>query len=174
MRFFYLLLVLFLFSCDRRVDVDNNREIMAYVPVYATQQNISKIEVQPVRPTQHAGKIYAYGRTLFQVEQNEGIHVIDNTDPQHAHKVAFLQVPLCSELSVKSGYLYTNNQDDLVVFDVTNMAAPKLVSRLANAFPKVNQAYPPFSGVYFECPDPSRGVVIDWVRTTVKEPKCRR
>lgn len=161
-------------SCQPQADRNTNGETIAYVPVYMSSQAINDIAVQPVKNTVHPGKIYAYGKTLFQVEQNEGIHIIDNTDPHQAHKIAFLKIPLCTEISIKSGYLYTNNQSDLVVFDISNLSAPKLVNRLANAFPPVNQAYPPFSNVYFECPDPSKGIVIDWIKTTVKGPKCRR
>lgn len=170
----YLLLMIVLASCQPQEDRNTNSQTTAYVPVYMSPQTINDIAVQPAKNTVHPGKIYAYGKTLFQVEQNEGLHIIDNTDPRQAHKIAFLKVPLCTEVSVKGGYLYTNNQSDLVVFDISNLSAPKLVNRLPNAFPPVNQAYPPFTNVYFVCPDPSKGIVVDWVRTTVKEAKCRR
>lgn len=127
------------------------------------------------KPTIHPGKIYAYGNYLFQVEENEGIHIIDNSDPQQAHKISFLKVPAASELAIKSNFLYTNNLDDLVVFDLSNINAPHLVKRVENAFPKINQEYPPFSNVYFECVDPSKGVVVGWEEKMVNElPKCRR
>jgi hypothetical protein len=49
-----------------------------------------------------------------------------------------------------------------------------LVNRIENAFPQINQEYPPFTGVYFECVDPSKGVVIGWEEKQIDQPKCRR
>ena len=154
--------------------INDRGSMMAYVPVYATAQEANSISVEPARPTVKAGKIYAYNQYLFQVEQSEGIHIIDNTNPQQAHKMAFIKIPLCSELAIKSGFLYTNNLNDLVVFNLNNIASPQLVNRIENAFPAISQEYPPFSNVYFECADPSKGIVIGWKQQPVDNPKCRR
>jgi hypothetical protein len=161
-----------LVSCDPVRD--ENFRTVAYVPVYATVQASKDINSESARATVHPGKIYAYGNYLFQVEQNEGIHVIDNSNVQQAHKIAFIKVPGASELAIKSNYLYTNNMNDLVVLDLSSIQSPKLTNRVANAFPLINQAYPPASNTYFECPDPSKGIVIGWEEKTIENPKCRR
>lgn len=147
---------------------------LAYVPVYASRNVVNDINVTTVKATLNAGKIYAYGAYLFQVEQYEGIHIIDNSIPKQARKIAFLKVPLCTEIAIKDNYLYTNNLNDLVVFNISNATAPQLVKRVAEVFPEVGQSYPPFSGVYFECPDPSKGIIIRWEQKSVKNPACRR
>jgi len=86
-----------------------------------------------------------------------------------------LKIPAASELAIKSNYLYTNNMDDLVVFDLSNITSPHLVNRINGAFPQISQKYPPFNGVYFECPDPSKGIVVGWEEKLLNEtPKCRR
>lgn len=172
MKYLAVLLALALVSCDPQQGFD--REITGYVPVYATQQAATSIAATTPKPTVHAGKIYAWNQYLFQVEQNEGIHIIDNSNPQQAHKISFLTVPGASEISIKSNFLYTNNLNDLVVIDLSTITAPQLVNRLVNAFPQFSQQYPPFSNVYFECPDPSKGVVIAWEEKLIKDPKCRR
>jgi hypothetical protein len=172
MRYLYLLLCLALCSCDPGSGIDS--KTTGYVPIYISKQDAGFIGTVAAKPTVVSGKIYAYGNYLFQVEQNEGLHIIDNTNPQQAHKIAFLKVAAASELAIKSGYLYTNNLDDLVVFDLSDISSPRLVNRIENAFPQVNQEYPPFAGVYFECVDPSKGVVIGWEEKQIDQPKCRR
>lgn len=172
MRLLCFFLLLLIFSCTP--DNLQIRQVNAYVPIYLTQTSDTAVGVKAVQATVNAGKIYAFGNYLFQVEQNEGIHIIDNQNPRLAQKIGFLKIPSASELAIKSGYLYTNHFNDLVVFDLASISSPKLVSRLANAFPQISQNYPPFTGVQFECPDPSKGVVIGWGEKLIESPKCRR
>ncbi|MGZ5287276.1 MAG: hypothetical protein ACXWB9_08840 [Flavisolibacter sp.] len=172
MRYLLIILVFSMAACEPVIIDQGSR--MAYVPVYASAQDANAISVEPVKPTVKAGKIYAYNQYLFQVEQFEGIHIIDNSNPQQAHKLAFIKIPLCSELAIKSGFLYTNNLNDLVVFNLSNISAPQLVNRVVNAFPAISQEYPPFDNVYFECVDPSKGFVVGWDQKPVENPKCRR
>ena len=172
MRYVLILLVVAV-SCIPDRDPANFSTV-GYRPIYASQQQASSISMEGVRPTTQAGKIYAYGNYLFQVEQNEGIHVIDNSVPQNAQKIAFIKVPTCSEIAIRSNFLYTNNVNDLVVIDISNIQSPQVVQRLAGAFPVINQSHPNQSGVYFECPDPSKGVVIGWKEEMITNAQCRR
>jgi hypothetical protein len=174
MRYCIPLLALFLYACQPADMRENNFDVMGYSPVYANAQTVNTIAVEPAKATTHPGKIYAYSTYLFQVEENEGIHIIDNAIPKQAHKIAFLKIPLCTELAIKSNKLYTNNLNDLVVFDLANVAAPQLVNRVQDAFPAIDQSYPPFTNTYFECADPSKGIVIGWERKMIHQPKCRR
>ncbi|MDQ3847106.1 MAG: hypothetical protein M3342_24285 [Bacteroidota bacterium] len=154
--------------------MNRTEQLMSFVPVYASKQVVSDIAVQAPKPTSAAGKIYAYGAYLFQVEQYEGIHIIDNTNPRQAKKIAFLKVPLCTEIAIRNNHLYTNNLNDLLVFNLDNTTAPQLVKRLGGVFPAVNQTYPPQSGVYFECVDPAKGIVVRWEQKRISNPACRR
>ncbi|HEX6333344.1 MAG TPA: hypothetical protein VFZ78_03895 [Flavisolibacter sp.] len=172
MRYIFLACICFL-SCEPYVE-RNTEDVLGYEPVYADLLAVTQTGVEASRPTTVPGKIYAYGDYLFQVEQNEGIHIIDNSNPQQAHKISFLKVPLCTEISIKSGFLYTNNVNDLVVFNLNNIQSPQLVHRLADAFPVIDQTYPPAQNTYFTCPDPSKGVVVGWEKKIIHQPKCRR
>jgi hypothetical protein len=88
-------------------------------------------------------------------------------------KRAFLSIPFNTDMAIRNNYLYANCVNDLVVIDLTEPLDPRVVSRTTDAFPMISQEYPPNSG-YFVCPDPSKGVVIDWKLETVKTPACRR
>ncbi len=105
---------------------------------------------------------------------NTGIHIIDNSNHNQPVKIAFLNLPLSTEIAVKGNYLYANNYVDLVVFDISQPANPKLVKRVSNIFPPENQQYPPYSNVYFQCPDKSRGLIVRWELQNIDIPNCRR
>ena len=170
-------LLLLLGSCT---NMTGNDELppttTAFKPVYAAIKFDAPVAMQPAKPTVNAGKIYAYGNYAFQVDQYTGIHIVANSRTTQAKKIGFLQVPFCTEIAIKNDYLYTNHNNDIVVFDLSNPAAPQLVKRLEDAFPAISitQEHPPFSNVYFECPDPSKGMVVDWVQQAVDKPQCRR
>ena len=159
-------------SCepDDRVSPSNGQ---AYVPVYMSVGEKNNIAVSSARATEKSGKIYAFGNYIFQNDLNKGIHIIDNTDRAHPQKIAFLNIPYSTEFAVKGNYIYANNLNDLVVVDIRDITHPVVVKRMENAFPYINQQYPQQSG-YFVCPDPARGIVVDWELQTVKSPNCRR
>jgi hypothetical protein len=170
----YLLLLLLppFFACVQ--DRNRSGQTMGYVPVYLPAATSHQISSGAPVATKNAGKIYAYQNYLFQVEQGQGIHIIDNSVPQQATKVAFINVPGCSEIAIKSNHLYTNNVNDLVVLSLANITAPALVSRQQGAFPQLENNYPPQTGVFFECVDPAKGIVIGWEQKMLSDPKCRR
>lgn len=168
-----LCLALILSACQGDTLSPANTDVPAYVPVYAQLSSLNDIATEAARPTQKAGKIYSYGNYIFQNELNQGIHIIERSQPQ-PRKIAFLKVPFCTEIAVKGNYLYTNSVSDMLVIDISNPQQPTIAKRIKDAFPVVNQDHPPFSNVYFECTDPSKGIVVDWELKTVKKANCRR
>ena len=174
MRILVASLFLMVASCVQSGSEEATGLVQGYVPVYASRQTVNTIVAQPARSTVNPGKIYAFGQYLFQVEQNEGIHIINNADPSTARKVAFLKVPMATEIAIKNSFLYTNNLNDLVVFSLANITEPKLVNRITNAFPVIDQKYPPSSNTFFECTDSSKGIVVNWELKMINQPKCRR
>lgn len=172
MKIFCLLIITcLLYACDTQ-DIEMQTS-NGYKPVYASSLNLGEIAFEGPRQTTRPGKIYSFGNYIFQNEINEGIHVIDNTVPAHAAKVAFMKIPYNTEMAIKDHYLYANRLDQLLVFDIRNPSAPLLVKELENIFPLPNQTYPPFQGVTFECADPSKGLIIDWELASGNF-KCRR
>lgn len=168
-------LSLALFSCTPDEPVNMSpAQTEAYAPVYASTQDITKISYEPGRKTEQAGKIYAARNYIFQNDLNKGIHIINNSSPANPEKIGFINLPYSNEIAVKGNFLYSNNLNDLVVFDITDVSKPQLVKRIQNVFPSVNQKYPPQSNVFFECPDAKKGIVISWEKKLLNDPKCRR
>ena len=162
------------FSCDR---TPGSKPVMreAWVPVYTNNTAaIKNISYGPARPTVNSGKIYTLGNRIYQVEQDSGIHIIDYTNPSSPQKLGFIRSFLCREVSVKNGLVYTNNFSDLVVIDASNLSNVREVTRTPEVFPDLALQYPNYTSVYFECPDPKKGIVIRWEKKTIDNAKCRR
>lgn len=148
--------------------------VSAYVPVYLSKIDAEKITQMPPQPIVNGGKIATLGNYVFQVEEDKGIHIINYTNPASPVKTAFINVPLCRELTLKGNYIYTNNMADLVVIDLSNPANINVSARIVNAFPDLSIQYPTANGAYFECPDASKGLVIAWELKQVNNPKCKK
>ena len=151
----------------------------AWVPVYTTNTaTIQTITYGSVRPTINSGKIYTEGNRIYQVELDSGIHIINYANPSSPQKLGFIRSFLCKEVSVKNGLIYTNNFSDLVVIDASNLSAVREVARTPGVFPDLALQYPPkpnsFTTVYFECPDPKKGIVIYWEKKTIDNANCWR
>lgn len=163
---------LLLLSCS---DKNNNLgKVDAYVPVYADKQQATQITWQNARPIVNGGKIATIGNRLYQVEEDKGIHVIDISSPSAPVKMGFIKNSLCRELTLKGNYIYTNNLTDLVVLDITSPNTVAVSARIANTFTDLVLQYPPCTNCYFECADPEKGVVIQWNKQQVDNPKCKR
>ena len=178
LKFFFLLPVIFS-SCDPNKYGNTPVQIEGYVPVYSKDALSEKqIKAEPARSTVNGGKIYTVGSLLFQVEKDSGIHVINYANPVSPQKLGFIKSFLCKEVAVKNGFIYTNNFNDLVVIDINNISNIREVSRTPGVFPDLALQYPlktsPSETIYFECPDPSKGVIIGWKRQTINNPKCWR
>lgn len=173
MKYCLLPVILFTISCTD-VDVLPSNSLEGYAPVYQATTAVKSVSTSAAKNTSSPGKIYAYKTFIYQNDVNNGIHIIDNSNPASPKKVGYINIPFSTEVAVKGDFLYSNNLDDLVVFDISKPAEPKLVNRVADVFPAANQTYPPFFNTVFECADPEKGVVIRWERKTLKDPKCRR
>jgi hypothetical protein len=167
------LLVLLLQACDP-IPSSSNGGSQVYVPVYVKAENLSAITVQSAKVISRPGKVYVKGNLLLQNDVNTGVHFIDISNPAQPVKLAFLNVPFSTEMSIKDNFLYVNNFNDLLVFNISNPSSPALVKRMENVFPYPNSEYPPVSNTYFECVDPRKGIVVDWKLADVTDPKCRR
>jgi hypothetical protein len=160
-------------GCERQQAI-NTGTTQGYAPVYAKLADLAAIATVPPQATLKAGKIYAYGNYIFQNDLNTGIHIINNATPASPQKIAFLKIPFSTEIAIKGNYLYTNSVSDLLVFNLASPQQPQLINRVVNAFPIINQNYPPVNNIYFECPDAEKGIVVDWELKQITNAACKR
>ncbi|MBC7423160.1 MAG: hypothetical protein H7334_06845 [Ferruginibacter sp.] len=171
--FSLLFIVALLYACKPEKTNGLVGRIYGFKPVYSTSADLFIIENKPAQVVIHAGKIYVKDNFIFQNEVGEGVHIIDNTNPANAARVGFIKIKGSQEIAIKGNFLYSNNYNDLVTVDITDIAKVKEASRIHNAFYSTNSLQvPPAGGGYFECADNKKGVVIGWIKDSIDNPKC--
>lgn len=101
------------------------------------------VQMLPPRVIEETGKIFLYQQTLFLSQPGDGIHIIDNADPENPELVGFLKVLGNSDMAFENGLLYANQATDLLTIDLSNPQQPVVTSRVEGIFP---QSIPPDNG----------------------------
>lgn len=149
------------------------REYKIYTPVYASMEDYrTEITSDAPRVLKNTGALYVYNDYIFINEKKEGIHVLDNTDPEHPTPIAFLNIPGNFNMGIRNNLLYADNYVDLVVMDISDPLNVKFAGRTENVF----DAYPFYEDlgylVYYEetdattelnCSDLNYGQDIFWL-----------
>lgn len=166
-RLSFLLLVFIFSSCDEGTPTDL---ITVAVPITQSIGDFrASVKIQEPRNIQESGKIYAWQDYIFINDKNEGVHIIDNSDPFNPVNIKFLKIPRNMDIAIKDEKLYADNGMDLVVFDIQNMQNIKESGRLENVFPTYYELAPEgASYVDFENFDSSNQVIVGYVLETRK------
>jgi len=125
------------------------------------------VKTSPLALT-NPGKIYFKDNFIFINEFQEGIHVIDNTNPEAPINLNFIEIPGNIDMAVKGNVLFADSYIDLVAIDISDPSNPVEIDRVENAFPNVlppmiDYNYPVY-GLDFE-----KGVVVGWETRDVTE-----
>ncbi len=179
--FYMFLMSIILSSCwkwrsNNGDGFDYNQKVMGNKIIYQPLANALIINyIDSAHPVKNPGKIYVKDNFIYQAEQGKGIHIIDNTIPGDAHRIGFIEVYGCTEIAIKGNSLYTNNLNDLVVIDISNLNNVHVTKRVENTFPGGRYQYfqsqsPPSPG-YYECANPDSGVILEWRRDSIT-PQC--
>jgi len=143
-------------SCLRD-DCNSTRTFFRYDPIYKTLAECRVgITPLPAREMRNPGKIYALGNYLFINEKQEGIHVVDNSDPSNPHSIAFWSIPGNVDIAIHDQRLYADQYIDLLTIDIADFQNPQLVCRSENVFPLFGF-------------DPQRGYLVDYKQANVTE-----
>lgn len=106
-----------------------------YEPIY---RPLEEIRVSPIaeapKELKNPGKIYSFGKYLFINEADQGIHIIDNSDPSNPAPVAFWKIEGNTDIAIRGNYLYANQYIDLITVDIQDIQSPKLVDRQEMVF----------------------------------------
>jgi len=166
-------------SCDdKKKDLE---KISAITPVYGTLDDLkAMITTQPPRSLNSVGKIYTYNQLLLVNEQFEGVHVFDNSDPSDPKPIQFIQIPGNVDIAIKDQYAYADMGVGMATINIEDLTNPVLTHFDQAYMGEKHQQRPPqhmtsnFSSnkVYFECPDPTKGMVISWEINEILKPEC--
>ncbi|WP_207510745.1 LVIVD repeat-containing protein [Longitalea luteola] len=153
-----VILIGFFSNCDKE---KATRTYTWYEPVYKTLTEVrAGMKSGPAQALKHPGKIYIYGNYIFLNEQNEGIHIIDNTQPAAPKRISFIPIPGNVDLAVNGNTLYADSYSDLVTFDISNPQAVVVKKFTSDAFP--NRIYY-YSNYNSRNPD-SIKIPVSWIR----------
>jgi hypothetical protein len=130
---FFIVLCLAIFSC-------NNDKVEYEMVTVATPEILSKadfrtsVEVLGPQNIDEAGKIYAYSNYIFVNDKFQGVHIIDNTNPEIPQAIAYIKIPGNVDISIKNNFLYADSSVDLLVFNISDINSVQLVERLEDVF----------------------------------------
>ena len=126
-----ILSVIFLIACENKAKETK----IVYVPEYMTLDEFrSSVKSTLPEEISNPGKIYYKDGYLFVNEVSEGIHIINNSNPENPQKVTFIKIPGNNDLAIKGNILYADSYTDLVAIDISDLSDIKEVYRLDSLF----------------------------------------
>ncbi len=130
-------------------------------PIYQTTAQVrAGIKSDVPQPVVNPGKMCVLGNTIFLVETEKGIHIIDNSNPSSPVNKAFINIPGNEDIAVEGNILYADCFTDLIVIDISNPNNVILKNHIAGIFP--DRRY--VRGYYLD----SGKVIAGWMVRNVK------
>lgn len=159
-----------LFSCfDVSSPVHSVGNVEGYRPLYGSRSALT-ISVGDPRTLRNPGKIYLYNNYLLINEQNEGIHVFDNSNPSEPKPLYFINMLGNTDMAIKDDILYADHNGDIKAIRLNGFGSILVLDSISIS--NWQLGVPPPVGFYFDCVDPSQGVVVGWQEVTLNNPDC--
>lgn len=136
-----LLLVITIFSCDNE-DTEYELITVATPEVMSKSGFRKSVDIIAPQRIKEPGKIYAYDDYIFVNDVNEGVYIIDNSNPRFPKAIKYLKIPGNEDVSVKNNFLYADSATYLVVFDISDINNITLKERLEDVFEVYNYRRP--------------------------------
>ncbi|MDX1348930.1 MAG: hypothetical protein R3279_01720 [Putridiphycobacter sp.] len=136
----------------------------ANVPVYTDfeefRTTLGTVKYESAKTIEQKGNIYFKDNFLFILDNFDGIHIIDNSNPAAPINKGYYAITGVTGIAINNQYLYANAYTDLVVIDVSIIENPAEVGRIENVFdyalPNYDPQYP-LAEVDF-----SKGIITGW------------
>ena len=180
-----LSLCLLLASCslfkDEIIDDREMVDVAYFIPQYeTTEQLAAKVTVESPKDYAEAGKIVTYQNYIFINKPNEGVHVVDNSNPAAPVNLHFINIPGSLDLTIIDDHLYSDMFSALVVFDISDVTQPDLIEDFTveevfyyNPYRTLDTSIRPEGGytyTQYESIDNSQGIVTGWEVEIRQEP----
>ena len=162
--FLFTILAITVLSC---MD-EYTEEFTANKPIYLSYEDLrSALKFSEAKDLVNPGKIYFKDDFIFINEELEGVHIINNTNPENPQNVGFIEIPGNVDIAVKNNILYADSYVDLVAIDISDISSPVEVSRQEDVFP---YTLPPYDEDYrIADVDEEKGVVTGWEITRIRQ-----
>ncbi len=159
---FGLTIILFTFSSCNDDDGEYADYLVARPLVISKAEFAASVAIVDPIPINESGKIYAYEDYIFINDKYQGVHVINNSNPESPQKVAFIKIPGNVDISVKGNFLYADSITDLIVLDISNIDEIKQVNRLEGVL-RDNVVFPAGAEIFeWGTIDYENDIVVGW------------
>ncbi len=122
------------YSCNK----DKGTATITYQEATAIYGDLEEVRQQPLnvatRPIDNPGKVFVGADFILLGEEEQGVHVIDNSDINNPQFVNFIEIPGNREFFVEGDYLYAESYYDLMKIDVSDLNNVQLAGRANNLF----------------------------------------
>ncbi len=128
-----------------------------FEPVYKSKTAVhASVKSTLPQPLKRTGKLFIYGNYIFINELNQGVHILDNSNPSSPRNISFISIPGNIDIAVKNNTLYADLFTDMISIDISDPSQAVLKKVTTNVFPE--RAYD--NGA---TPDTSQ-YVVDWIK----------
>ncbi len=161
------LALLLLVSCTDDDSSDKYADYIVARPLVMSKTEFANsVDIIAPRPIEESGKVYTYKDYIFVNDKYQGIHVIDNRNPQQPVKIGFINIPGNVDISVKDDYLFADSLADLVVIDISDIDNIALVNRLENVL-QGGTVFPFEANIVEDMEyDYETEIIVGWTTTT--------
>lgn len=104
------------------------------------------------------------------VEQKKGIHVFEVSDTANPVNLTFIRIPAVNDFTINGNTMFADNGPNMVSIDISNIFQVQVLATIPNSFQPY--LFPPLYNGFFECANPQKGVVVEWVDTMLVEAQC--
>lgn len=154
-------------SCTNDDSSDKYADYIVARPLVMSKTEFANsVDIIAPRPIEESGKVYTYKDYIFVNDKYQGIHVIDNRNPQQPVKIGFINIPGNVDISVKDDYLFADSLADLIVIDISDIDNIALVNRLENVL-QGGTVFPFEANIIEDMEyDYENEIIVGWTTTT--------
>lgn len=150
---------------------DEIRIVRGYAPIYFNVDIGDNISAPP-RPYDELVNFVLYKDLILMVENAEGVHVINNANPNAPEDLGFLNMPGTIGLVVKEDQAIIATTNQLISVNISNIN-----TAIVNSITMVEgdngiSLLPPDDLRDFECVDITKGILAGWEQKELTNPKC--
>lgn len=150
-------------------------EVLGMSPIYSTESEFTRVKTEAPREISELGKIVNVGDYIFINEINQGIHVVDNSDPFNPEFIHFFAIFGNTEFTIEGTTLYADNSKDLYVIDISdfdNIVLTLVIpDQYGTDYGAIYYRPPNYQGP-FECVNLDLGIPQEWELILLTDPSC--
>lgn len=147
-------------------------KVWGYKPIYGNQPTASDVYLDAPQTVGKKGRMYFKDNYLLLINEGNGVHIIDNSNPDNPQNIKFLAAKGIRNIAIKDSVMFLEMGNTLMSV-VLNDLETVTVLETKNGYFKIPE-FPSQVGVQFECYDANKGYLLGWQADSIVNPKCYR